>query len=200
MRATLLPRQARRGQELELCTRVDGRCEYPGWRRDASRRVWTAARLAHPANYQRKCELFTGPREDREGIATVPASDSYPHVTCGWRSEASARGIIAVSAPRTESAARLTPDQAADAGRHHAQAQARARRCARARARQAPFRNLGSGAGLPAHRPGLATTRTPFRESFRTKTFHNGRTEPGYGSRSRPGAPDRVPLPGGPGP
>jgi hypothetical protein len=35
------------------------------------------------ADYQRKCGLLGGLREDREGIATVPASDSYPHVTCG---------------------------------------------------------------------------------------------------------------------
>jgi hypothetical protein len=32
---------------------------------------------------QRKCGCLAGLREDREGIATAPASDSYPHETCG---------------------------------------------------------------------------------------------------------------------
>jgi hypothetical protein len=44
----------------------------------------------------------------RQGIATVPAPDSYPHVTCGGRSRPSARGHRRSQRHRTESAAGLT--------------------------------------------------------------------------------------------
>src|SRR5208282_6410769 len=33
--------------------------------------------------YQDRCRWLAGLREDPEGIASVPAPDSYPHVTCG---------------------------------------------------------------------------------------------------------------------
>jgi hypothetical protein len=38
---------------------------------------------APPAYYHRNCGCLDGLQEGREGIATVPAPDSYPHVTCG---------------------------------------------------------------------------------------------------------------------
>ena len=39
--------------------------------------------LAAPSGYQDRYRWLAGLREDPEGLASVPAPDSYPHVTCG---------------------------------------------------------------------------------------------------------------------
>ena len=54
------------------------------------REVPAVAPAGQPGNYQRGCGQIDGLRKIRKAAATVPAPDSYPHVTCGSESWASA--------------------------------------------------------------------------------------------------------------
>ena len=82
--STLLSRQPRRDHECRgLCTRlVDELCIYAGSRCGARGRARGDPGGPTPG-YQDRCRWQAGWREDPEGIASVPAPDSYPHVTCG---------------------------------------------------------------------------------------------------------------------
>jgi hypothetical protein len=83
--STLLSRQPWRDQERKASAHklVDELCKYPGWRCDTRRRAVVS--LAVPlADYQRKWRVTRwAAGKIPKGIAIVPASDSYPHVTCG---------------------------------------------------------------------------------------------------------------------
>jgi hypothetical protein len=65
---------------------VDELCKYPGCRCGAQRRAWEGL-SASPADYHGRWRRLDELKGDEEGTATVPESDSYPHVTCGWRSQ-----------------------------------------------------------------------------------------------------------------
>jgi hypothetical protein len=82
--STLLSRQPRRDHECRgLCTRlVDELCINAGSRCGARRRARGDPGGPTPG-YQDGCRWQARWREDPEGIASVPAPDSYPHVTCG---------------------------------------------------------------------------------------------------------------------
>ena len=125
--------------------------------------------------YQDRCRWLAGLREDPEGIASVPAPDSYPHVTCGCPVTGRCpRGVVVVVAPAAPKARHGIDDNtgtlaaSAPACRTGPRPAGQQPRCpARSRVRQA-----GSGR---ANRPGRSC---PGRQ----------RAVPGTGSRpARPG-------------
>ena len=77
----------------------DELCKYTGWRCGASGDARGDPGGATPG-YQDRYRWLAGLREHPEGIAPVPAPDSYPHKTCGWPvTGRRPPGVVAAVAP-----------------------------------------------------------------------------------------------------
>ena len=136
--------------------------------------------LAAPTpGYQDRCRWLAGWREDPEGIASVPAPDSYPHVTCGCPVTARLRGVAAVAAPAAPGA-RHGCDEDTDTWA--------------AASPPAPSNPAAAGRRSPALLPGISAVMTAPRVTRRARTSLWRR--PGATTGRRPGARTTSPVRG----